>query len=265
MAHPVVITSTDIRRIGLFRRVVRLQQSVQASAQEKPQAPDAVQDWRLRADGTFILAVHKSIGAAESHLLKNRAEKKKWDRRKKELLLLLMLMYFNHAARKAYGELLPELERASKPSSEGIKALSSSAEDMPFLDQRLNNLRPFLGKSIDTLAEAADTPTDAMAIEALAKKARSIEANEGRRVAETEAQGILLAAQLRALQNHGYAKKRWVTCNDEKVRESHMQCEAQAPIALTARFQNGLLYPGDPAGSAAETCNCRCWLEGVWK
>ena len=83
-------------------------------------------------------------------------------------------------------------------------------------------------------------------------------------MAGDEAQGILLAAQMEALRRQGATQKQWITMEDERVRPTHVKCGSQGPVALDGKFSNGLRFPGDPQGPASETCNCRCWLEGVW-
>lgn len=57
-------------------------------------------------------------------------------------------------------------------------------------------------------------------------------------------------------------EKQWIAIEDKRTRKSH----SHAPgvdgqrVPLYDRFSNGLLCPGDPAGSAKEVCNCRCTL-----
>jgi len=54
--------------------------------------------------------------------------------------------------------------------------------------------------------------------------------------------------------------KTWHTARDPRVRDSHAAQDRQS-VGLSELFSNGLAYPGDPAGGAAETANCRCWME----
>lgn len=54
--------------------------------------------------------------------------------------------------------------------------------------------------------------------------------------------------------------KIWHTARDPKVRDSHATIDRQS-VGIDGLFGNGLAYPGDAAGGAAETANCRCWLE----
>lgn len=55
-------------------------------------------------------------------------------------------------------------------------------------------------------------------------------------------------------------KKEWSSTNDERTRTTHREVSSE-PIGMDERFKVGesyMLYPGDPAGSAKETINCRC-------
>ena len=63
--------------------------------------------------------------------------------------------------------------------------------------------------------------------------------------------------------------KKWDATLDGKTRESHIAVDGEIR-ELDEPFSNGLMFPGDPAGGAAEVVNCRCaylqkarrWLEG---
>lgn len=51
--------------------------------------------------------------------------------------------------------------------------------------------------------------------------------------------------------------KQWDATLDGNTRESHRQVDGEIR-ELDEKFSNGLMYPGDPAGGAAEVINCRC-------
>jgi len=56
-------------------------------------------------------------------------------------------------------------------------------------------------------------------------------------------------------------KKFWIATHDPRVRSEHLDAESLDPVPLDGTFSVGgeeLEYPGDPAGSAASTVNCRC-------
>lgn len=63
--------------------------------------------------------------------------------------------------------------------------------------------------------------------------------------------------------------KKWDATLDGKTRESHVAVDGQIR-EVEERFSNSLMFPGDPAGGAAEVINCRCaylqkarrWLDG---
>lgn len=57
----------------------------------------------------------------------------------------------------------------------------------------------------------------------------------------------------------------WVTQGDSRVRPAHAAADGQQ-VPLEKEFDVGgelLRYPRDPAGSAGNTINCRCWVEHV--
>lgn len=57
-------------------------------------------------------------------------------------------------------------------------------------------------------------------------------------------------------------RKYWSTSHLPGIRPSHIQAEQDSiqrgGLKKDERHSNGLLYPGDPAGSAEEIINCRC-------
>jgi HK97 family phage portal protein len=80
-------------------------------------------------------------------------------------------------------------------------------------------------------------------------------------IARTETTWAYNVASMAAWNEAGIERKRWLTIGDEAVRDSHVMAEADGAIPLNERFSNGLLYPGEPGGDAAETINCRCVIE----
>ena len=97
--------------------------------------------------------------------------------------------------------------------------------------------------------------------------------NNAIRIARTEGHRIQCSASHDAAQQ---AKdrgadivKKWDATLDGKTRESHVAVDGQIR-EVDEKFSNGLMYPGDPAGGAAEVINCRCgylqkarrWLDG---
>lgn len=56
--------------------------------------------------------------------------------------------------------------------------------------------------------------------------------------------------------------KQWNSTLDGKTRSSHQRLDKEWR-ELDEPFSNGLMYPGDPNGKAAEVVNCRCSLDDV--
>lgn len=56
--------------------------------------------------------------------------------------------------------------------------------------------------------------------------------------------------------------KQWNSTLDGKTRSSHQKLDKEWR-ELDEPFSNGLMYPGDPNGKAAEVVNCRCSVDDV--
>lgn len=97
--------------------------------------------------------------------------------------------------------------------------------------------------------------------------------NRAVRIARTEGHRIQCSAAMDAMEQ---AKdrgadivKKWDATLDGLTRESHIAVDGEV-VEVEKPFSNGLMFPGDPAGGAAEVVNCRCallqkarrWLEG---
>ena len=59
-------------------------------------------------------------------------------------------------------------------------------------------------------------------------------------------------------------QKEWISTNDSRTRHSHAVLDG-AIVDQDKKFDNGLLYPGDPNGRPEETWNCRCTVAAVVK
>lgn len=77
--------------------------------------------------------------------------------------------------------------------------------------------------------------------------------NKGRldSYARAEADGIIL-------------QKEWLATNDGRTRHSHAMLDG-AIVDQDKKFDNGLMYPGDPSGRPEEIYNCRCSVAAVVK
>lgn len=87
--------------------------------------------------------------------------------------------------------------------------------------------------------------------------------NNAMRIARTEAHRIqtkaAMDAQWKAKGKGADVVKQWDSSMDARTRDSHARVDGEIR-ELDEKFSNGLLYPGDPSGKAAEVVNCRCAL-----
>lgn len=87
--------------------------------------------------------------------------------------------------------------------------------------------------------------------------------NKAMRIARTEGHGV----QVQAANDAQHAAKRmgadvvkqWDAALDGRTRDSHRILDGEIR-ELDEPFSNGMMYPSDPSGGAAEVVNCRCAL-----
>ena len=87
--------------------------------------------------------------------------------------------------------------------------------------------------------------------------------NNAVRIARTEGHRIQCQSTMdachKAKEKGADVVKQWDATLDAKTRESHVQVDGEYK-ELEEKFSNGLMFPGDPSGGAAEVVNCRCAL-----
>ena len=87
--------------------------------------------------------------------------------------------------------------------------------------------------------------------------------NRAMRIARTEGHGVQVQAavdvQHKAKEKGADIVKQWNAALDKQTRDSHRQVDGEIR-ELDEKFSNGMMYPSDPAGGAAEVVNCRCAL-----
>lgn len=127
------------------------------------------------------------------------------------------------------------------------------AKDIPWNMKKINaeTLQGILqGESMDKIAKRLRNVQEMNRTQAI-RSARTIVTgaeNKGRQdsYARAEADGIIL-------------QKEWLATNDGRTRHSHARLDG-AVVDQDKKFDNGLMYPGDPSGRPEETWNCRCTL-----
>jgi len=83
------------------------------------------------------------------------------------------------------------------------------------------------------------------------KKAR------GALIARTEVHNATQFGTMQGYKQAGLNTKIWVAVVDGSTRESHAGVDGEER-PIDRPFSNGLMFPGDPRGSAEEVINCRC-------
>ena len=86
-------------------------------------------------------------------------------------------------------------------------------------------------------------------------RATTIARTEGHRVQTQSA----MNAAYNAKEKGADVLKQWDAALDVRTRESHAIVDGEIR-ELDKPFSNGLMFPGDPSGGAAEVVNCRCAL-----
>lgn len=84
-------------------------------------------------------------------------------------------------------------------------------------------------------------------------RAKTIARTEGHRIQQTSSRDAQEAAKKKGAD----VVKQWDAALDARTRPSHARVDGEIR-ELDEKFSNGLMFPGDPNGGAAEVVNCRC-------
>jgi len=142
--------------------------------------------------------------------------------------------------------------RAQLSLTKRIKAIQGINETVR--EQLLNDFAPVLERG---LREGTAYEEIAGELADIARNKFNMAKSRARTIARTEINGAMNQARQDTMIESGIKKQEWVTSLDAIVRPSHALIDGQIR-GLDELFDNGLLYPHDPAGDAAEVVNCRC-------
>lgn len=84
-------------------------------------------------------------------------------------------------------------------------------------------------------------------------RAKTIARTEGHRIQQMSTVDAQQAAKAKGAD----VVKQWDATLDGRTRDSHRRVDGEIR-ELDEKFSNGLMFPGDPSGGAAEVVNCRC-------
>ncbi len=128
-----------------------------------------------------------------------------------------------------------------------------------------------LGEDVDTLKKKirAEVSRGISTGKTFAQVAKQLENqtkigfNKAVRIARTEGHRVQTTATIHAMEKAkekgADVLKQWDSTLDAKTRDSHARVDGEIR-ELNKPFSNGLMFPGDPNGQAAEVINCRCAL-----
>lgn len=141
------------------------------------------------------------------------------------------------------------------------------------LDRKLRDRRfdKTLSRAIETneplSGEQINAMVDAYHRRALALRARTIARTEALRA--TSYGGLARAQEILDEHPELDATKRWLATKDERTRDTHRNLDGQEVDGMQTPFittaGNQLRWPIDENGVAAETINCRCTLQFVFR
>ena len=133
------------------------------------------------------------------------------------------------------------------------KLYTKLGEDVEVLKKRIANN---LSRGIATASEYKVIARNIAADSNVGfNRAMRIARTEGNRISNESAYDASIAAKEKGAD----VVKSWDAALDGRTRESHARVDGEIR-ELDEKFSNGLKYPGDSAGGAAEVVNCRCAL-----
>lgn len=119
---------------------------------------------------------------------------------------------------------------------------------------------------IDVMREISRGVAQSLSYQEMARNLKTttnVDFNKSLRIAKTEGHRIQCESafnvQVRAKAKGANIMKQWDSTLDSRVRPSHQKVDGEI-VDVEEKFSNGLMYPGDPNGSAKEVVNCRCAL-----
>jgi HK97 family phage portal protein len=178
--------------------------------------------------------------------------------------------YFNDE--KLAGALEPYLEEAVYEGVGTLEADLTGAPDASIQQTLFHRTKKLAGinetarevvlsKLNDALSEILEQGlTEKEAAELLKKKlkgAMEVNLNRARTIARTEVHGAYSEGRHIAADATHPKYKQWITSRDARVRDWHAYLDGEK-VPYEEPYSNGMMYPHDPNGGAAEVINCRC-------
>lgn len=134
---------------------------------------------------------------------------------------------------------IDSFDQINKTTTERImKQITEGVDNGETIDQIAARIGEFVGEEGTTLSKA-------------------------RTIARTETLTAVSVGQNAAMQNAKEIipgmEKMWVSADDDRVRDSHVDVDGER-VSVDEEFSNGLKYPREPGAPADEVINCRCTI-----
>jgi HK97 family phage portal protein len=138
-----------------------------------------------------------------------------------------------------------------------------------FFNLKIRNLEQILLTTQNNIKKTLQGAIEAgLTVEETAEEIRglmTVTANRSRTIARTEIGGAINGGKNETFINNGVEFKEWVQSFDDDVRETHRLSGDSSIVPIGEPFENGLMFPNDPAGPVEEVVNCRCTMAAVIK
>lgn len=175
--------------------------------------------------------------------------------------------YLNEAYNNGFVGSLYCMQKENIPLAYGIDekqvltSISKKIEDMTFADREETNMQDFKKKVKDEITRGIANGAKYSEIVRNLNNVTKEGVNSSYRICRTEMGRVSQEAKYdsmsKAKKNGADIVKQWDSTMDSRTRESHVHVDGEVK-ELDEKFSNGLMFPGDPTGGAAEVINCRC-------
>ena len=119
---------------------------------------------------------------------------------------------------------------------------------------------------IDVMREISRGIAQSLSYQEMARNLKTttnVDFNKCLRITKTEGHRVQCESafnvQVRAKAKGANIMKQWDSTLDSRTRPLHQKVDGEI-VDVEEKFSNGLMYPGDPDGTAKEVVNCRCVL-----
>lgn len=142
-----------------------------------------------------------------------------------------------------------------------LASISKKIENMTFADREYTNMNDFKTKIKAEITRGIANNSKYNEIARNLDNVTKEGVNSSYRIARTEmgrvSQESKFDCMQRAKANGADIVKQWDSTMDGRTRETHAKVDGEVK-ELDEKFSNGLMFPCDPNGGAAEVINCRC-------